>query len=91
MQSHGITNKNKPMINNINITILEWMIAEREMLLKLQEKERAVRSQDFNKAVILLEEQRAIEKRLPTFEQLQELKTYYQQNQTNAPTENNAG
>lgn len=63
---------------DINIIILDWMIAEREMLLKLQEKERAVRSQDFQKAAILLEEQREIEKRLPTLEQLYELKKAYQ-------------
>lgn len=63
---------------NINIIILDWMIAEREMLLKMQEKERAVRSQDFKRAAILLEEQREIEKRLPTLEQLHELKASYQ-------------
>lgn len=73
-------------MDKINNIILDWMIAEREMLLKLQEKERAVRSQDFKKAATLLEEQREIEKRLPTLEQLQELKKSY-----NATTENNAG
>lgn len=62
------------MTNNINTIILDWMIAEREMLLKLQEKERAVRNQDFEKAGILLKEQIEIEKRLPTLEQLHELK-----------------
>ena len=65
------------MDNNINVIIIDWMIAEREMLLKLQEKERAVRSQDFQKAVTLLEEQREIEKRLPTLEQLHEFKKSY--------------
>lgn len=65
------------MENNINIIILDWMIAEREMLLKIQEKERAVRIQDFKKASVLLEEQREIEKRLPTLEQLHELKKQY--------------
>lgn len=65
------------MSKDINVTILDWMIAEREMLLKLQEKERAVRSQDFKRAAQLLEEQREIEKRLPTLEQLQELKESY--------------
>lgn len=68
---------------NINTTILDWMIAEREMLLKLQEKEKAVRSQDFQRAATLLEEQREIEKRLPTLEQLQELKLYYQNTTSN--------
>lgn len=68
---------------NINTTILDWMIAEREMLLKLQEKEKAVRSQDFQRAATLLEEQREIEKRLPTLQQLQELKLYYQNTTSN--------
>lgn len=70
------------MTDNINTIILDWMIAEREMLLKLQEKEKAVRSQDFQRAATLLEEQREIEKRLPTLEQLQELKSYYKDNPT---------
>ncbi len=65
------------MESNINIIILDWMIAEREMLLKIQEKERAVRVQDFKKAATLLEEQREIEKRLPTLEQLHEIKKQY--------------
>lgn len=65
-------------MDNINITILEWMIAEREAFVKMREKNEAVRQQDFNKAAVLLEEQIAIEKRLPTLEQLQELKKYYQ-------------
>lgn len=72
-----ITNKSKKMDSNINTTILDWMIAEREMLLKMQVKNEAVRSQDFNKAAVLLEEQREIEKRLPTLEQLHELKKQY--------------
>jgi hypothetical protein len=50
------------------------MIAERELLLKMNEKNAAVRTQDFRLAATLLEEQRAIEKRLPNMEQLQELK-----------------
>ena len=50
------------------------MIAERELLLKLNEKNSAVRNQEFALAANLLEEQREIEKRLPTMEQLQEMK-----------------
>lgn len=61
-------------MDNINVIILDWMIAERELLLKMNEKNTAVRNQDFALAVRLLEEQREIEKRLPNMEQLQNLK-----------------
>ena len=59
---------------NINLSIIDWMIAERELLFKINEKNAAVRNQDFALAAKLLEEQREIEKRLPTMEQLQEMK-----------------
>lgn len=59
---------------DINIVILDWMIAERELWLKLTEKNEAVKGQDFQKAAKLLDEQREIEKRLPTIEQLREMK-----------------
>jgi hypothetical protein len=61
-------------MDNINIIILDWMIAERELFLKVTEKNTAVRSQQFALAAKLLDEQRAIENRLPTMEQLQKLK-----------------
>lgn len=61
-------------MDNINITIINWLIAEREMILKINEKNKAVRNQEFALAVKLLEEQREIESRLPTMEQLQEMK-----------------
>lgn len=64
-------------MENINIVILDWLIAEREVLLKMREKELALRNQDFMKASILLQEQREIEKRLPTIEQLTEMKNSY--------------
>ncbi len=31
-------------MDNINVTIIDWLIAEREMLLKINEKNNAVRS-----------------------------------------------
>jgi hypothetical protein len=61
-------------MDNINIIILDWMIAERELFLKVTEKNAAVRNQQFALAAKLLDEQRAIETRLPTMEQLQKLK-----------------
>jgi hypothetical protein len=61
-------------MNNINLTIINWMIAERELFLKVNEKNTAVRNQDFALAAKLLEEQREIEQRLPSMEQLRELK-----------------
>jgi hypothetical protein len=61
-------------MDNINLTIINWLIAERELLLKLNEKNVAVRNQEFGLAAKLLEEQREIEQRLPTMEQLQEFK-----------------
>lgn len=61
-------------MDNINLVVLDWMIAERELYLKVNEKNTAVRNQQFDVAAKLLEEQREIEKRLPTMEQLQELK-----------------
>jgi hypothetical protein len=61
-------------MDNINLIIINWMIAERELFLKVNEKNAAVRNQDFALAAKLLEEQRAIEKRLPNMEQLQEMK-----------------
>lgn len=64
--------------NNINVIILDWMIAERELWLKVQEKNTAVKNQEFNKAATILKEQREIETRLPTLEQLHELKKQYQ-------------
>ncbi len=71
------------MINDINTTILDWMIAEREFFLAVNAKNNAVRNQDFEEASKLLEKQREIEKRMPTMEQLQELKLYYQNNTSN--------
>jgi len=61
-------------MDNINIIVIDWLIAERELFLKVSEKNAAVRNQDFVLASKLLEEQREIEKRLPTMEQLQQLK-----------------
>lgn len=61
-------------MSNINLIILDWMIAERELFLKVNEKNAAVRNQEFGLAEKLLEEQREIENRLPTMEQLQNLK-----------------
>lgn len=63
---------------DINIVIIDWMIAERELWLKMQEKNEAVKRQDFQQASKLLEEQREIEKRLPTVELLQEMKNKLQ-------------
>jgi hypothetical protein len=68
-----ITNHPPPM-DNINLIILDWMIAERELFLKVNQKNAAVRNRDFGLAAKLLEEQRAIEERLPTMEQLQNMK-----------------
>lgn len=59
---------------DINVVILDWMIAERELWIKVTEKNEAVKKQDFQLAAKLLEEQREIEKRLPTLEQLQQMK-----------------
>jgi hypothetical protein len=61
-------------MGNINTIIINWMIAEREWIIKVNEKNAAVRNQDFALAAKLLEEQQAIEERLPTMKQLQELK-----------------
>lgn len=61
-------------MGNINVAIIDWMIAEREWILKVNEKNAAVRNQEFALAANLLKEQREIEKRLPTMEQLQEMK-----------------
>lgn len=68
---------------NINTTILDWLIAEREFFLIVNAKNNAVRNQNFEEAGRLLEKQREIEKRMPTMEQLQELKLYYQNHTTN--------
>jgi len=70
-------------MDNINIIILDWMIAERELFLKVNEKNVAVRNQDFKLAGMLLEQQREIEKMLPTMEQLQELKKQIQKEVSN--------
>lgn len=56
------------------------MIAERELFLKVNEKNTAVRNQQFDVAAKLLEEQREIEKRLPTMEQLQQIKNHIKYN-----------
>jgi DNA-binding winged helix-turn-helix (wHTH) protein len=65
-------------MDNINLIVLDWMIAERELYLKVNEKNTAVRNQQFDVAAKLLEEQREIESRLPTIEQLKEMKKLYQ-------------
>jgi hypothetical protein len=65
-------------MDNINLIVLDWMIAERELYLKVNEKNTAVRNQQFDIAAKLLEEQREIERRLPTIEQLKEMKKLYQ-------------
>lgn len=75
------------MSNDINTTILDWMIAEREFFLIVNAKNNAVRNQNFEEAGKLLEKQREIEKRMPTMEQLQELKLYYQNNTSNEQSE----
>lgn len=62
---------------DINVIILDWMIAERELFIKVNEKNIAVRNQDFVKAAKILEEQREIEKRLPTLEELIDMKNKY--------------
>jgi hypothetical protein len=64
-------------MTDINVIILDWMIAERELFIKVNEKNIAVRNQDFAKAAQILEEQREIEKRLPTLEDLIEMKNKY--------------
>lgn len=71
-------------MENINIVILDWLIAERELFLKVNEKNNAVRNQDFEEASKLLSEQREIEKRLPTIEQLTEMKNSYVNRNSNA-------
>jgi hypothetical protein len=59
---------------NINLMIVNWMIAEKELFLKIEEKNEAVRNQKFALAAKLLEQQHDIESRLPTLEQLHKLK-----------------
>lgn len=61
-------------MDNLNTIIIDWLIAEREFFLIVNQKNAAVRNQDFDLASKLLEEQRQIEKRLPTMEKLQEMK-----------------
>ena len=65
-------------MDNINLIVLDWMITERELYLKVNEKNTAVRNQNFDAAAKLFEEQREIERRLPTIEQLKEMKKLYQ-------------
>ena len=64
-------------MGNINLIVLDWMIAERELFMKVSQKNEAVRNQDFERASKLLTEQREIERRLPTIEQLSEMKKLY--------------
>jgi hypothetical protein len=69
-------------MDNINLIVLDWMIAERELLFKINEKNAAVRNQEFALAAKILEEQREIEKRLPTIDQLRQMKKDIQYNHT---------
>ena len=61
-------------MSDINIIILDWLIAERECIELVNKKHTAVRNQEFAKAAEILEQQHEVEKRIPTSDQLKELR-----------------
>jgi len=60
---------------NINIRILDHLITLFEIDQVVAEKTKAVRDQRFADAATILEQQRALEQRLLTVEELKELRT----------------
>ena len=59
---------------DINIKLLDFLIDLIELQEVIQEKNSAVRKQEFNEATNILEKQRAIEGRILTSAQLKELR-----------------
>jgi uncharacterized protein YqgQ len=61
-------------MKDINVMILDWLIAEREVIELINLKNAAVRSQQYAEAAKILEQQREVEKRIPSSDQLKELR-----------------